>query len=208
MAMLVGELEEHAPPPVFEIDPAELARFHPGWFAYHASRKRWMPAKHLRLLCDKLVDVAVGRTTRLIVNLPPRHGKSSLIAQYFAAWYLGLHPRQRIIFASYADGYARQWGAAARDAFYENAGDLFGATTNPKASAKHWEVVTNEDGRGWKPSGGYMLSVGVGAGLTGYGAEVAIVDDPVKYDEEARSPTHRQKQWEWCNQWPVAPLLV
>lgn len=184
-------------PATFELDTAELAKMHPGWFAYHTSFRKWMPAAHLRLLADKLVEVATGKCQRLIVNMPPRHGKSSLIAQYFAAWYLSLHPRQRIIFASYADGYARQWGAAARDAFYENGAALFGATVNPKASAKHWEILTNEDGRGWKPSGGYMLSVGIGAGLTGYGGEVIIVDDPVKDHKEAISPVMRDTVWHW-----------
>lgn len=187
-----------AEPLPLELNTGDLARIHPGWYAYHASRRQWMPAKHLRLLADKLVDVATGKCQRLIVNMPPRHGKSSLIAQYFAAWYLSLHPRQRIIFASYADGYARQWGAAARDAFYENA-PLFNLTVNPKASAKHWEVLGNDDGRTWKPTGGYMLSVGVGAGLTGYGAEIAIVDDPVKDFREAASEVTRDNIWHWFN---------
>ena len=190
-------MTEAPPLPAFELDTRDLAKIHPGWFAFHASRRQWMPAKHLRLLSEKLIDVAVGRCPRLIVNMPPRHGKSSLIAQFFAAWYLSLHPKQRIIFASYADNYARQWGSAARDAFYEN-GHLFGVTCNPKASAKHWEILSNETGR-WAATGGYMLSVGVGAGLTGYGAEVAIVDDPVKDYKEAASAITRDNVWHWFN---------
>ena len=101
------------PEPTFELDARQLAAIHPGWFAFLASQKKWMPAKHLRLLADELVNVATGVTPRLIVTIPPRHGKSTLISQYFAAWYLSLHPRQRIIFASYADGFARNWGMAA-----------------------------------------------------------------------------------------------
>lgn len=191
-----GSVTEAAP--AYELDIRELARIHPGWYAFLASQKKWMPAKHLRLLCDELVDIATGANTRLIVNMPPRMGKSCLISQYFAAWYLSLHPRQRVIFASYADGFARNWGAAARDALYEN-GELFGVTCNPKASAKHWETLTNEDGRGWKLAGGYMLSVGIGAGLTGYGAEIAIVDDPVKDYREASSEIVRDAVWHWFN---------
>jgi len=182
----------------FELDVRELARFHVGWFAFMASQRKWMPAKHLRLLAEKLNDVATGKIQRLIVNMPPRHGKSTLIAQFFVAWYLSLHPRQRVIFASYADGYARQWGGAARDTFYEN-GEMFGVTCNPKAAAGFWEVLTNEDARGWKPTGGYMKSVGVGAGLTGYGAEVIVVDDPVKDYKEAASAVTRENVWHWFN---------
>ncbi|KKN16087.1 hypothetical protein LCGC14_0979420 [marine sediment metagenome] len=184
--------------PTFELDTRELARIHPGWFAYLASQKKWMPARHLRLLADELVNVATGETPRLIINLAPRHGKSTIVSKYFAAWYLSLHPQQRIIFASYADGFARKWGAAARDAFYEN-GEIFGVTCNPKASAGYWEILANEDGRGWKPSGGYMKSVGIGAGLTGYGAEVVIVDDPVKDYREAASAIVREAVWHWFN---------
>jgi predicted phage terminase large subunit-like protein len=198
MTQAVEEAPTDEAAPTFELDIKELARFHVGWFAFMASQRKWMPAAHLRLLAEKLNDVATGKIQRLIVNMPPRHGKSTLIAQFFIAWYLSLHPRQRVIFASYADGYARQWGAAARDTFYEN-GEMFGVTCNPKAAAGFWEVLANEDGRGWKPTGGYMKSVGVGAGLTGYGAEVIVVDDPVKDYKEAASAVTRENVWHWFN---------
>ena len=158
-----------------------------------------MAAAHLRLLADKLVQVAIGNCPRLIVNMPPRHGKSLLVSQYFVAWYLSLHPRQRVIFASYADNYARKWGALARDTFYEFGADLFGVTCNPKASAKQWDILSNEDGRGWKPTGGGMLSVGIGAGLTGHGGEVIVVDDPVKDYVQASSSITRENVWDWFN---------
>ncbi|MCK4815123.1 Terminase-like domain protein, partial [bacterium] len=78
----------------------------PAGFAYLASDRKWIPAKHLQYISDILIEVALGNITRLIINLPPRNGKSELISKYYPAWYLGKHPDHRIILASYESDFA------------------------------------------------------------------------------------------------------
>ena len=66
--------------------------------------------KHLELLNQLLLDVADGKIKRLMVTVPPRHGKSELCSKYFPAWYLGTHPDDRIILTSYEADFAATWG--------------------------------------------------------------------------------------------------
>ena len=58
------------------------------------------------MLADKLVELAARRIERLMVFMPPRHGKSTLTSHYFPAWYLGQFPNHNVILASYEAGYA------------------------------------------------------------------------------------------------------
>jgi hypothetical protein len=68
----------------------------PGGFAEVVSRGRWKRARHLDLINDKLVEIAQGRLHRLVILLPPRHGKSELVSRYFPAWYLANNPNHRL----------------------------------------------------------------------------------------------------------------
>ena len=67
----------------------------------HASQDRWKLARHHAYLNRKLVDLAGGRCPRLIVEMPPQHGKSQMISRYGTAWYLGTFPDKRVILSSY-----------------------------------------------------------------------------------------------------------
>lgn len=166
-----------------------LARSSPAGFAYYASEQRWLPADHLLLLSEKLVDVAAGRIKRLMVFMPPRHGKSELISRYTPAWYLGRFPDRKVMLCSYADTFAATWGRKARDTFSENCPGLFGVNVNREtAGGALWEVAGRE---------GIMVTAGVGGGITGKGANLLIIDDPVKNAVEAASETNQQAQIDW-----------
>ena len=65
---------------------------------------------HIKLLNEKLLQVANGEVKRLMVLLPPRHGKSTIISHYFPAWYLAHNPTHRVILASYSEEFASSWG--------------------------------------------------------------------------------------------------
>src|SRR4051812_84079 len=97
----------------------DLARSSPAGFAWYASGRAWIPAPHLLLLSEKIVDVATGRIPRLMVFMPPRHGKSELISKYAPAWFLGTFPNKKVMLASYADTFAASWGRRARDLLEE-----------------------------------------------------------------------------------------
>jgi predicted phage terminase large subunit-like protein len=144
-------------------------------------------ARHLAVLDDLLVSAA-GGGQRIAISLPPRHGKSKLVSETFPAWYLGTFPDRRVMLASYEADFASTWGGHARD-LLEREGSRFGVRVNSRSSARHrWELAGN---------GGGMLCAGVGGPLTGSGADVFIIDDPIKNAEEAHSALQRDRLWDW-----------
>ena len=93
-----------------------MAASDPAAFAVMASRTNWKPYPHLLLIAEKLQQVFHGKCRRLIVEMPPRHGKSQFISQYFPAWFLIRRPDARVILASYESDFAASWGRKAREA--------------------------------------------------------------------------------------------
>ena len=161
----------------------------PATMAMHITKGRYQIAPHINILNKKLLDVAGGRIKRLIVNMPPRHGKSELISRYFPAWYLGTYPDRRIILVSYEAGFAASWGRKTKELLEEHGEDLFGIKLNRLSnSAYRWDVLGQEGG---------LNATGVGGAITGKGANVLIIDDPVKNDEQANSKTYRDKTYDW-----------
>lgn len=109
------------------LDPAGLAGY--------ATQGRWVLAPHLELLNRKLVELAAGRIRRLLVTMPPRHGKSETCSVYLPAWYLGSYPERRVILSSYESDFAASWGRRVRDVL-EQHGHLFETrATMPSSSA-------------------------------------------------------------------------
>lgn len=146
---------------------------------------------HIALLNRKLIGVARGDIKRLMVFIPPRHGKSLLISQYFPAWYLGLFPEHRFMLTSYGDDFSASWGRKSRDVLERN-GHLYGVKlSDSSSSAKAWDIAGHTGG---------LVAAGVGGQLTGHGAHILSMDDPYKSREEAESPTVRERVYEWYTQ--------
>jgi predicted phage terminase large subunit-like protein len=161
----------------------------PAHLAWTVSEGRWIPYEHLLFLNRKLVDVAAGRIKRLIVSMPPRHGKSELVSRYFPAWYIGTFPDKRIILVSYEADFAATWGRKARDLLEEHGPSLFGIRVSGNSSAANrWDIEGHEGG---------MVTAGVNGPITGKGADIGIIDDPVKNDQEAMSVTYQERAYEW-----------
>lgn len=157
--------------------------------AWTVSEGRWFPYEHLLFLNRKLVDVAAGRIKRLMVSMPPRHGKSELVSRYFPAWFIGAFPDKRIILVSYEADFAATWGRKARDLLEEHGPSLFGIRVSGKSSAANrWDIEGHEGG---------MVTAGVNGPITGKGADIGIIDDPVKNDQEAMSVTYQERTYEW-----------
>lgn len=126
--------------------------------------------------------------------MPPRHGKSELISKYAPAWFLGNFPHRKVMLASYNDLFAASWGRKAREVLKEEQ-DLFGIGLNPLTTGGgNWELQFTKEGRNAQ---GIMVTGGVGGGLTGKGAHLLIIDDPIKNAEEAQSAATREAHWEW-----------
>ncbi len=134
-----------------------------------------------------LVELAFGRCRRLIVNMPPRHGKSELVSAWFPAWYLDLFPDRRIILTSYEADFAASWGRRVRNILQEHEGALDVHLAGDSTAANRWDTT----------AGGGMITAGVRGPITGRGGHVLVVDDPVKNAEEAHSQTIRERIWAW-----------
>lgn len=174
----------------------DIARSSPAGLAWFYSDGAWIMAPHLKLLSQKIIDVVTGRIPRLIVTMPPRHGKSELISRFTPAWFLGTHPDSKVILASYSDTFAASWGRAARDVMEEVGQQVFGVKVNQEAKGgAMWELLPPTDRRVLRA--GTMVTAGVGGGITGKGANLMIIDDPVKNAEDAQSQVIRDKQWDW-----------
>ena len=171
------------------IRPEQVAAASPAGLAHITSEGRWKTFEHLLKVDEYLLKVAAGEIDRLIIELPVRHGKSELVSHYFPAWWLGQKPDDQVMLCSYNDNFARGWGRKARDTLQEVGPRVFGiGVAEQPAAADYWFV---------KDHVGVMAAAGVGGAITGKGADLLLIDDPVKNAEEANSETYREKVWEW-----------
>lgn len=135
-------------------------------------------------------DVAKGLSPRLMLLMPPRHGKSELASKMFPPWHLGRHPDHEIIACSYnislAMGFSKKIKQIIDDPAYQS---VFDTRLDPNnRSTEEWTIQGH--------TGGYVAA-GVGGGITGKGAHVLIIDDPIKNAEEADSAVTRESIWDW-----------
>ena len=153
-----------------------------------------------KVICEELMAfseaVARGESPRLMITMPPRHGKSMLASQYFPAWHLGRHPDHEFINASYAQSlqmdFSRKIQELVRTPDYQLLFDGLKIMKNNEA-VERWGLADKTGIR----TGGGVLAAGVGGPITGRGAHVLIIDDPVKNREEAESQTVREGAKAW-----------
>jgi len=158
------------------------------YFVDYDSDYRDKEGNHLDVLDETLMKVSDGEIKRLIVTMPPRHGKSERVSRKFPAWHIGRNPDDEIILASYSIDLSRGFSRIARDTLAAHA-ETFGADVDQNnKSAESWGTEGHRGG---------LHAAGVGGPITGKGAKIAIIDDPVKNAEEADSETMREKIWEW-----------
>src|SRR5436190_7937565 len=153
-------------------------------------------SRHIEVMASRLVDVQNGRIRRLIINVPPRHLKSLIVSVAFAAWVLGHDPSAKIMAISYAqplaDKLARDTRAIMTSSWYQR---LFPDTQLVSHALE--ELITT--------AGGYRLATSVGGAVTGRGANIIILDDPLKADE-AMSDTQRDNVNSWYDSTLVSRL--
>lgn len=147
-------------------------------------------ARHLDFLARVLERVERGEIKKLMIFFAPRHGKSELTSCNFPAWYLGRNPDKRIIHASYSDSLSNEWSRRTRDVVEDEIyRAIFGISTDRDTRAvDNWRMAGRRGG---------MLSLGVGGSATGHGADLFIIDDPVKNAQEAESETYRTRVYDW-----------
>jgi len=146
---------------------------------------------HIYIICRLLEKIYQGEVRRSLVCIPPRYLKTYLISIAYSAWLLGRNPRTRIICASHGAQLAEKFNADTlrlmRSAWYRQ---VFPNTHLDRHQQNKTEIGTTV--------GGYRLATSVGGTITGRGADLIIVDDPLKAGE-AHSPTARENCIRWFN---------
>lgn len=159
--------------------------------------RRYQHAPHLQALDTALMQVTryvetQGRQGigRLVVEMPPRHGKSLTNSRLFPTWHLGRNPDHRFMLVSYGADLAEKHSRVARNIVaspaYQRAFPGVTLAQDSKSVAS-WDIEGREGG---------MDALGIGAGATGKGAHVLNIDDPIKNREQAESEVMRQKIWD------------
>ena len=146
--------------------------------------------RHHEIIAAALEELEAGRMVKLIVTLPPRHGKSEMISRRFPAWALGRDPSKNYIFATYNDDFAKDFGRDVREIMRTDIyKEIFpgSAFRTGGAAADRFELA----------AGGRGVFVGRGGSLTGRGGHILIGDDLIKDATEANSPTIRDQAWDW-----------
>ena len=189
--------------PTIEAVQQELAKRKYKNYVEYVHEGLYTHAEHTLFICSK-IDEAIERKQRmleglepttnqyLMFNLPPRHGKSMTITETLPSYYLGKFPLHRVIEISYNDTFAKKFGKKNKEKIRTFGKQLFGIELSRSGSAVDDWYLDNEMGG--------MISRGALAGITGQGADLLLIDDPIKNREEANSETYRNKLWdEWID---------
>ncbi|GLC88244.1 phage terminase large subunit [Lysinibacillus piscis] len=187
--MLQGISDETLDTLAYEAE-CELARQNYRDYVEFVHHGHYMHFAHTELVCSVLQRIADGEHLSVLIEMPPRHGKSMTVTESFPSYYLGRNPNKRIITAAYSDGLAKKFGRLNRNKFNEFAYELFGEQLSvSNAAVKDWGVEGKAGG---------MIATGIGGSITGHGADLMIIDDPIKNMKEAMSQTIRDAVWdEW-----------
>tara|TARA_R110000803_G_scaffold94415_2_gene162061 strand:- start:3270 stop:4736 length:1467 start_codon:yes stop_codon:yes gene_type:complete len=162
-------------------------------FAHHVY-ENFIEGAHHRVIAEKLERVARGELKRLIINMPPRHSKSEFASFLMPAWFLGRNPKLKIIQATHNTELAVRFGRKVRDLIDDPAYKEIFPDTNLK-----------EDNKGagkWSTTAGAeYFAAGVGAAITGRGADLLIIDDPHS-EQDALSESAFDNAYEWYTSGP------
>jgi predicted phage terminase large subunit-like protein len=136
---------------------------------------------HLVYVRKHLDRVTAGSLKKLMIFMPPRHGKSEMCTIRYPAYMLEIMPL-KIIIGAYNQTLADKFSRRTRRIVEDRLG-----LSKERSAVEEWET----------PNGGSLRAVGVGGGITGQGGDLIIIDDPVKSREEADSPAYRDRVWDW-----------
>lgn len=145
---------------------------------------------HIQIICDALQKIIDGEQHFYIIEMPPRHGKSLAITKTFASYYMMKFPEREVMITAYSEKLYKQFSGDERRKFKEWGPRLYGLTTSID-SADEFQI---------KGHRGKFHATSMTGGATGMGADLLIIDDPVKNAIEASSPTIKERIWnEWTD---------
>ena len=180
-------------PAARELAQRELSRRHYSEylaFVHGSAWKRTTMSAFIARQVQEFIETSTGHAYDiLVVSCPPQHGKSVTLTESLPSWYLGKYPENNVIIASYDSDFAERFCRKNKDKIRAFGKTLFGIEIGSVDRASEFEL-SNRKGR--------MISRGLMSGITGNPANLVIIDDPVKNQQEADSPTYRARVWqEW-----------
>ncbi|MEE3405105.1 MAG: terminase family protein, partial [Acutalibacteraceae bacterium] len=176
-----------------ELARRELARrFYSEYLAYSqgATWKRTRMSEYIAMKVQDFLETDTGHAYDiLVIETPPQHGKSITVTETVPSWYLCKHPTSNVILASYDSDFAERFCRRNKEKIKAFGPNLFNVNVGAIDRAAEFEM-SNGKGR--------LISRGIMAGITGNPANLVIIDDPVKNQQEADSPAYRNRVWsEW-----------
>lgn len=161
----------------------------PATLAAKITQGGWVPAKHLLYLSTKIAAAIARGNSRLIISVPPRHGKSELTSVHTPIWTLENWPSKKIVLSSYGSDLSTDFSTRVRDTF-----------TDPEMEA-YLNTRLKRDVRGASKfattKNGYMYAIGIGGAITGRGGHLFLLDDYIKNNIDAFSESQRETAWNW-----------
>ena len=184
--MAVMTREEYA----IQLARNELARRMYSEYLVKVHHGTYKPLAHTDYIAERLQAIAEGEQKYIIVEMPPRHSKSMTITETFPSYFIGRNPNKKVIATAYSESLARKFGRLNRNKLLEFGHEIFGIKmAYDNSTATNWSIGE---------SGGGMVATGIGGSITGEGADLMIIDDPIKNNAGAQSETIRNKIWdEW-----------
>lgn len=149
----------------------------------------WFHETMATIFQSVLQEVENGRDARVILTVPPRHGKSELATKKFPAWMLGKHPEWPVMVASYSGDLAVDFGHGTRE--------IMQSSSYQEIFKTRLRLDTQAKGKWMTKEGGGYTAAGAGGAITGKGFKIGIVDDIFKNREEAESDVIRDSRWDW-----------
>jgi len=168
---------------------ADLWRLSPDRVGEHLNHGKFVRYPHIQFMGKRIAQTVAQKHARMVISMPPRHGKSWLISAWTPVWFLSHFPDRNVILTSYEADFAATWGRYVRNLIAEYGDQLGVCLMDDSKASNRWNT----------PQGGGMVTAGIGGPITGRGADLIIVDDPVKNWEQAMSELQRQKTIEWFN---------
>ncbi len=178
---------------IAELAKRVLARRHYSEYLAYSYGDSWIRTRMSSFIAKRIqqfIETDTGHAYDiLIIECPPQHGKSMTVSESLPSWYLGKHPDRNIILASYNSDFAERFCRKNKDKIKRCGRQLFDIEIGDINRADEFEL-SNGKGR--------MISRGIMSGITGNPANLIIIDDPVKNQQEADSPAYRNRVWsEW-----------
>lgn len=137
---------------------------------------------YLLYIQDRLNAITAGHLKKLMIFIPPRHGKSEMCTIRYPVYRLEQNPAMHVVIGAYNATLANKFSRRAR-----KIGATRFALSEERKAVEDWETA----------QGGGLRAVGVGGGITGQGGDLIVIDDPIKNREEAESIAYRDRVWDW-----------